>query len=156
MHVSFTSAFAASITALLFATPQALAQDECATAIPIFAGANGPFTNAGATASTTLPAPSCVAGSFNNDIWLVFQSLCAGSTTIDTCATPGAASDSVMQVYNGAAGCAGLTLVACNDDACGLSGFQSSVTFATTIGGVYFVRLTAGGRSVTRKCVKIK
>lgn len=119
------------------------AQDDCSTAPVIVAGANGPFSNVGMTAS--VPGASCAAASFDRDIWLLYPATCTGMTTIESCAT--ASGDTVMEVYDGTGGCGALVSLGCNDDSCGL---QSSVTFAAVSGTLYYVRVDTFGTTATQ------
>jgi hypothetical protein len=109
------------------------ANDECAGAVAIANGANGPFSNANATTS----APAWPCGGGGKDLWYAYTATCFGSVTINTCGAP-TSFDTTLQVFSGA--CNSLTSIACNDDSCSL---QSSVTFNATQGTTYLVR--AGG-----------
>ena len=77
-------------------------------------------------------------------LWYSWTAPGAGMVTFDTCA--GAAFDTVVDAYSGAS-IATLAQVAHNDDACGPTapgdhGRLSSVTFATTAGTTYSVRVS--------------
>lgn len=141
MHIPIRSA-APIVAAALSLISAALAQDTCATAIPIVGGVNGPFSNVGMTASTTLegaPVPTCVGvANFDKDIWGVFVSPCSGSATFSSCAMP--SGDTIIVVYDGT--CGALTQLGCNDDSCGL---RSSVTVPVVGGTSYYVRLDTFG-----------
>lgn len=145
MHIPIRSA-APIVAAALSLISSVLAQDTCATAIVVGAGANGPFTNVGMTNSTTLegaPAPTCVATSFDRDFWCAFTAPCTGTATFSTCSmTTG---DPVMAVYSGT--CGALTQLGCNDDSCGA---RSQLTgIAVTAGSTYYVRLDTFGSTAT-------
>jgi hypothetical protein len=108
------------------------ANDDCAGALPLAFGANGPYDNTFATdgavaASCTLPG--------NRDLWFSYVATCA-SVNVDTCSPVGTLTDTVLTVYDA---CGGIEL-ACNDDACGL---LSSTSFAATIGSTYFIRVAS-------------
>lgn len=107
-----------------------VANDECAGALPVFVGWNGPWSNQAAT--TSAPPWSC--GQGQNDLWFVYQATCTGLLQVDTCT--GSSFDTTLEVFAG--GCGALTLLACNDDACGL---QSRVTVPVTAGQVCHVRV---------------
>lgn len=109
---------------------EVLPNDECATPLPIAAGAT-PFSNVSAT--TSLETLGC--GAPGPDLWYAYTSTGAGNqVTIQTC---GATFDTVLEAYTGT--CGMLAAVACNDDSCGL---QSAIGFATpSAGTTYLVRL---------------
>ncbi|MBL9118332.1 MAG: hypothetical protein JNL80_00275 [Phycisphaerae bacterium] len=116
--------------------------DECADALVVNLGANG-FTNVGATGVTVLAAECISAGSVNvnNDIWYTYTATATGLATISTC---GAANfDTRLAAFTGA--CDDLTLVACNEDASGCTGFTSIMTFAATCGETYTILVGAFG-----------
>ncbi|MCC7063578.1 MAG: hypothetical protein IT456_12295 [Planctomycetes bacterium] len=111
---------------------QAIAQnDDCTGAIAVTLGANGPFSNVGATTST--PALTCGLG--GADVWYSWVATGSGNLVVDLC---GSGYDTVLGVYDGAGGCGGLVLLGCNDDSCGL---QSSLTVPVTQGTTYFFQV---------------
>jgi hypothetical protein len=103
--------------------------DECAQALTIGNGSNGPFSNAGATDSA--PAWPCTSG--GADIWFRYVATCTGSATADLCTST---FDTAVEAFSGT--CAALTSIGCNDDACGL---RSSVSFPVTNGQTYYLRV---------------
>lgn len=106
------------------------ANDECAGAIAITNGVNGPFdTSLSSTSSTTWP---CAGG--GSDLWFRITASGTGTMTIDTCNS--ANYDSALEAFSGT--CGSLVSLACNDDTCGLS---SSITFPVIGGQTYYVRL---------------
>jgi hypothetical protein len=105
--------------------------DDCTGAINVAQGANGPFTNVGAT--TSAPAWPCALG--GNDVWYSYVAPGTGSLTADLC---GSGFDTALEVFDGTGGCAGLVSLMCNDDSCGL---QSSVTVNVTVGTTYYIRV---------------
>jgi hypothetical protein len=110
----------------------ALAQnDDCTGALSVVNGANGPFTNVGAT--TSAPAWPCASG--GNDIWFAYQAAAAGSLTVDTC---GGSYDSAIELFDGNLGCGSLASLICNDDSCGL---QSSATVNVNQGDTIYIRV---------------
>ena len=126
--------FLFAATAALLSGTTALAQgDECATALAVVTGANGPFSNVGAT--TSVPAWPCAAG--GNDVWFSWLASCTGQATLSLC---GATYDSCIEAFSGA--CGSLTSLGCNDDSCGL---QSTLSFACTSGQTYFIRVGGFG-----------
>ncbi|MBL8898190.1 MAG: PKD domain-containing protein [Planctomycetes bacterium] len=104
----------------------ALRNDECAQALPLIAGTNGPFDSRGATTSLTWPC--AFAGA---DLWFSYTASCSGSLRIDTCANP--AFDTVLALWSGT--CGALTPVACRDDGCGL---QSQIDLPSVVAGDHF------------------
>lgn len=98
----------------VWSPPPPPANDNCAGAIalPVLTTCTMlTFSNAGATASGTAPAPTCGPAP-TTDIWFTFTTGASGQVFIDTQA--GSLGDGVMQLYSGA--CGALATVACNDD----------------------------------------
>lgn len=108
--------------------------DECAGALPVVQGANGPFSSAAATTSTPW---TCAHG--GADLWFVYTATGTGPLTIDTC---GSTLDTILELFDGNLGCGALTSIGCNDDACGL---QSSVTVNVVPGDVVYARVGGYG-----------
>ncbi len=138
--------------------PAAPPNDTCANAIPAGVGST-PFTTV--NANTDGPSePGCnfpVSGDpqINQDVWFSFVAPCTGTATASTC---GANYDSKIAIYAG--GCPSVgSAIACNDDsdACGVSSLQSTVSWPTTAGALYTIRvggyLTAtGSGNLTLSC----
>jgi hypothetical protein len=122
------------------ATFTALSNDACGSPIRIFDGATN-FCTDGAT--TDGPTEGACAGSndpqINQDVWYTYVATRTGLTTINTCANT--TFDSKIGIYLG--GCPGgpNTVITCNDDACGDTGRQSSVSFNATAGQAYTLRV---------------
>ncbi len=96
------------------AVPPPMAGNNCntATLLPVLPTCTMlPFSNIGATASGTLPAPTCSTPP-TTDVWFTFTTGASGQVLIDT--QNGSLIDGAMQLYSGT--CAALTAVACNDD----------------------------------------
>jgi hypothetical protein len=106
-----------------------LPNDECANAIAVVNGLNGPYTSVGALTSS--PAWSCV--SAGNDVWFSYTAATAGTLQVDLCNQ--ATWDTTLQIYSGS--CGSLTSIGCNDDSCSL---RSSLTVPVTP-GTYYVRV---------------
>ncbi|MCA8973547.1 MAG: hypothetical protein KDC98_02445 [Planctomycetes bacterium] len=87
--------------------------DECADALPLMLGLNGPYSNAGATTS----APAWACGQGGNDVWFEYTIQCAQTTTLTLSTCPGASFDTVIEAFSG--NCNGLTSIGCNDTWCG-------------------------------------
>lgn len=119
---------------VLAAAPRALAQDECTTATAVTGGDVVSFDTTTATPSAT--AWSC-AGGGGPDLWYWITSTTGSVITIDAC---GSSYDTALEVFDGS--CASLSLVACNDDACGL---LSRIQWLPTAGTTYLFRV--GGYS---------
>jgi hypothetical protein len=124
-----------------------VANDACADALPIFAGAT-PFTTVGAT--TDGPAHAAC-NYFSNsqvgqDVWFRYQATCSGTVTVSTCGT--ASFDTKIAVYR-QAGCGGLDarIEACVDDTAGC-GLTSTASVDAIAGEHYLIRLGgyAGGQ----------
>ena len=118
-----TGTFAIDVT-------QLPANDDCTAAVPIVDGANGPYSNLGATTS---PAWSCGMG--GNDVWFVYTATRTGTVVVDTCSLA-RTFDTVLEAYTG--GCGGLALLGCSDDDCGLG---SSLSFHVVQGNSYRIRM---------------
>ncbi|MBL8755472.1 MAG: PepSY domain-containing protein [Planctomycetes bacterium] len=108
--------------------PTAPANDECAAAVALVNGVNGPYTSIGATTSIAWP---CASG--GNDVWFSYIVGSVGNLAIDTCGQ--ATWDTAIEIFSG--NCGALTSVVCNDDSCSL---QSSVT-AAVAPGIYYIRV---------------
>ena len=125
----------------------AVPNDYCANAAAIDTGET-PF---GTCLATTDGAPfvgcSESQSMIYNDVWFKFTAGCSGQAGVDTCSSP-APWDSKLAVFAadtcGQIGSA--SLVACNDDFCGL---LSSATFTATAGRTYYIRV-GGLNSVAR------
>ncbi len=110
--------------------------DQCAGAIPLADGSNGPFSNVAATPSgisSGCPPPQ-------NDVWFTYGAACSGATYVSTCGPGGANFPTSIEVLSGT--CGSLSLVAC-----GLNPYfqaQSSVVrFTATAGTTYLIRVGA-------------
>ncbi|MBK8098106.1 MAG: hypothetical protein IPK26_13425 [Planctomycetes bacterium] len=108
--------------------------NECAGAIALVNGANGPFSNASATTST--PAFGC--GSGGNDLWFNYTAGCTAPHTFSTCSA-NTNFDTVVEVLSGS--CGTLTRLGCNDDGTGTCGLASKLTVNLTNGVTYKVRV---------------
>ncbi len=112
----------------------AIAQnDECIGAIGVTAGLNGPFTNVGATTSN--PAWPC--GAATNDVWFVYVAPASGTLIAETCGTP-TNFDTVIELFDGAAGCGALVSLGCDHNSCGM---LSRITHTVSVGVTYFLRV---------------
>jgi hypothetical protein len=105
------------------------ANDDCATAIPLVNGQNGPFTTVGALTSS--PGWPCALG--GRDLWYSYAVTGSGTLTVTTCGL--ATWDTALQIFSGT--CSSLASVGCIDDSCGL---QSSLAVPVTP-GTYYIRV---------------
>ncbi len=108
-----------------------LANDDCAGALPLVTGMNGPYSTVGAT--TSAPAWPCALG--GSDIWFTFTPVCNGTYDLTTC-NAGATYDTCLELFDGS--CTNLNPIACNDDSCGL---QSLIQAPLVAGTTYYLRL---------------
>lgn len=126
-----------ALPALLLLTASAASQgaDLCANAQPIAGTGNFAFDNSAAT-TDGVPNALCLAfGSddISSDVWFSWQAPNDGSFTLQTCGQTSV--DTKIAV---SAGSCGGTVVACNDDTCGL---QSSVSWSASSGTIYLLRV---------------
>jgi hypothetical protein len=118
--------------------------DDCATALAVAPGGNGPFFHLGATNGAT-PAPSCAAS--NGDLWFAFTSPLTATLQADTC---GSTFDTSLALY---ASCGGAEIVCDNDDVlnrgpCATTQTNASYLEAPVVAGTtYFFRI--GGLGTT-------
>jgi hypothetical protein len=140
-----------------------LANDNCAGAIPLqtatfpAAPATNNGSNAGAT-NGTVPTPACITfnGVMTRDVWYRYTvpttppSLAGHILRLQLCDTPNPFTDTVLAVYSGT--CAGLTLFACNDSACGINGLRSSVeTPMVPAGSTVYIRVGSWGNGAANQ-----
>jgi hypothetical protein len=106
--------------------------DECETPLIASDGANAGDTtdNTGAVNDS-----SCGGAGDVVDEWWCYTATCTGLAIADTC---GSGFDTTLTVH---AGC-GFAELACNDDTCGL---QSEISWNTTAGNQYFIRVSGFG-----------
>lgn len=119
-----------------------LTNDDCSTPTAAADGANA-FTNIGATSGlpNTSPANCGSFGTgFYNDVWFTYTPVAAGSASFSTCSA--ASFDTRLELWVGCPD-AGGTLVACNDDGAGCTGFTSLMTANVDCGVTYLVRVGA-------------
>jgi hypothetical protein len=112
-----------------------LPNDDCAGASAIGDGTVF-FDTTGATTDGPPLPPDCDEGSglsFVEDIWYRYTASCNGQAIVSMC---GSGYDTRLAVY-ATDGCPG-TILACNDDACGLA---SEVIFGVQAGAQYLVRV---------------
>ena len=91
-----------------------LANDNPCSATPLTVNASCSFstyTNAGATATSGVPAPGC-ANYLGGDVWFTVTVPASGNIAVDM--NTGVVTDGGMAIYSGT--CGSLSLVACDDD----------------------------------------
>lgn len=123
-----------------------LENDGCGslfTTIPeLFEGLN-PFSNIGATGGGS--GTGCTGANLQSDVFFTYTAPCNGSVTVSTCSL--ADFDTIIAAYQGCGYtppfflCNLSTLLACDDDGCGVIGGGSTITFNTTIGQCYRIRV---------------
>ena len=124
--------------------------DECAAAVAIAANTPTSFDTTTATPSTNIPTDALCAGTFLNwvvtcrDVWFKFTATGPGQADFTTCNS--AAYDTSLALYKG--DCS--TLVACNGDTTGCSGFTSNIAAVPcNTGDVFYLRIGGYGGDPT-------
>jgi hypothetical protein len=135
LRCGFAAALLGATLALVDSACGQSANDECTSAIALVDGANGPYTNLGATTS----APAWLCGAGDLDVWFVYVPTCTGVATFDTC---GADFDTVLEVFDLCGTCPSFANGVCNDDRCSV---QSSVSVAVQRGHLIFLRVGGFG-----------
>jgi len=72
------------------------------------------------------------------DIWFTWDSNTSGTALLTFCGNT--STDTKVSVYDGT-GCPVGSSLTCNDDSCGVTGFQSEVQFAVTCGQTYTIQI---------------
>jgi hypothetical protein len=120
-----------------------LTNDDCSTPTVATSGANA-FTNVGATSGNPNSSPAFCGAfgtGFYNDVWFSYTATTSGTATFSTCNT--ANFDTRLELWNLCPGSSGATLLACNDDGSGCSGFTSLMTYDLVCNTTYLVRVGA-------------
>jgi GEVED domain-containing protein len=113
--------------------------DNCAAAIPVVDGLNGPFDNTGATNSAAAASCGYNGSPGYNDVWFSYTATCTGTVLVDTCDTGGGTTtldDTILTAY---ATCGGAEL-SCSEDTCAL---LSAIPFPVTSGQTYRIRVSS-------------
>ncbi len=121
--------------------PVGPANDHCDAPIEIFDGYNGVFSNAGAD---TDGDPDVLCDSYGDldvqtDVWFKYTATCGpdGTVLFDLCDSP---LDTKFAVYYAPGfDCSTMSILACNDDACGVSGYQSAISISGVWPGAEFI-----------------
>ncbi len=113
------------------------ANDSCANALTIAAGADVPICTTGAT--TEGPTEAACTGfgdsNINQDVWFRYTPISTGKYTVQTC---GSAFDTRLAAYTNTCPGSPDTALACNDDTCDL---QSSITVVGAAGVPNLIRV---------------
>ena len=118
-----------------------ITNDECAAATAIAGQGSFPYTNVGSSTSAEGQTETICyqfgSSAVVNDVWFLWTADATGTGIIDLC---GADHDTKLAVYpsSGSSCPAGGSVLACNDDSCGL---QSAVQVAVTAGVDYIVQV---------------
>jgi Tol biopolymer transport system component len=116
------------------------ANDTFCTATPI---GNGSFIFRTCTANLDGPATlSCTGANLTGDVWFRYTAPTGGQIRASTCGN--ANFDTVLEVFSGNCQSGLGSVIACNDDACGL---QSTVVFNALSGQSYLIRVAGFGSS---------
>jgi hypothetical protein len=143
MHRTRLAAIALAISAAAAAAAQPV-NDDCFSPEPIAGFASFPFSTVDATTDGE-PSPTCLFFSQDQiyrDVWYRWTAESSTLVRIDLC---NASYDSKLAVYADApkGGCPDpASIVACNDDSCGL---RSVVTFGAEAGVAYTIRVGSYG-----------
>ncbi len=119
--------YAILITAVPIVPPPA--NDDCSTAIAIGEVIDMAFSTINSTQSGE--NPGCGGSTNPYDIWYVYTASYSGPAVFDLC---GSAYDTRLALYDACGG----TVLACNDDACGLS---SGFFYTVTASASYYVQI---------------
>jgi hypothetical protein len=118
-------------------------EDDCAAPAPISGQGSFPFDNVFSTEGThgqTEPLCNLLIGTgVDSDSWYLWTPDASGTATITTC--PGTFMDTKLAVYAGAACPAPGTALACDEDGCGPTGWQSEVVFGVACGQTYLIQV---------------
>jgi len=139
-----TVAAAATLTAIALAEIAcAQGANDCADAQPVKGYGAYAFNSAGATTDGVPDALCNFSGQSDifNDVW--FRFVAPETFVVDVTNCGASALDSKIAIYEG--GCAG-PVIACSDDNCAL---QTRVTFATTAGSTYYIRVGSYSAAAT-------
>lgn len=145
-------------TCLLSVYAQPANDNPCnATAITVASGAtctpsSTPYTTAAATATPSIPVPTCGSTGYSKDVWFSFVAPASGVVYITT--TAGTMTDATMQLLSvtSAGACPGtpptLAAVACDDDL-GPGNMPELVSVTVIPGNTYYLRVYPYSTSTT-------
>jgi hypothetical protein len=125
--------------------PPPPSNDDCSTPLPVPGPGTYPFDNTNATTGVQYTA-TC--GNIYKDTWWTYSAASSGTATLTTCgfmaSVPGSSFDTKVAIYDGT-GCPAVTSIACNDDSCAVQTFATTLSWPTTCGNLYTIRLGAFG-----------
>lgn len=127
-HVGANTPLTGKLCVVRFDPP---ANDECAAAPTIGPGST-PFSTFGATGTDL---NSCASGD-TKDVWFRYVSNCSGTTTVSTCGT--ADFNSALAVFSACGG----SQLACNANGSGCADGRSKVSFNSSLGAAYWIRVS--------------
>jgi hypothetical protein len=107
--------------------------DDCAGALTVVDGLNGPYDNTFAFPVMPSLTPPIVLSPDTADLWFVYTTGVPGSLTVSTCNLT--TMDSTLQIYSGT--CGNLTSLGFSDDVCNT---QSQLT-VNVAAGTYYIRV---------------
>ncbi len=112
--------------------------DDCANATPV-----GEGLFAVDNTNSILDGPTDCDANMSTDVWFEYTASASGTATIETCGSLGSMDDTVLIVYDGAAGCPapGSACLTSDDDGCTTPNFSSTVAVPVTAGGTYLVQV---------------
>ncbi|MCY2961535.1 MAG: hypothetical protein NTY35_15335 [Planctomycetota bacterium] len=115
--------------------------DACSAPAALFGTGTFPFDNGiASTGAEGQGNANCLewgSTAIANDVWFSWTSPFSGTASISTC---NQTVDTKLGVYAGL-GCPAAPALACNDDACGATGYQSRLVFPVTAGAAYTLQV---------------
>ncbi len=134
------------------------ANNLCTGAFVAMDGDN-PFSTCFATDSVGLTHAACtfdMDADVGQDVWFTYTATCTDNVTVSLCG--GTTFDSKVAVYN-TSDCGNLndgTLLACDDESCGVVGGPSLLTFAGVQGMTYLIRVGGFGAATGQGVMNIQ
>lgn len=118
--------------------PPPPANDDCAAAVPVTLNTLYTGELGGATGASPQTCGGFPLGDFN-DVWYTFAPPSTGLYTVSLCGS--GFTDTTLFVFTGT--CASNTVVACDDESCGIAGLGVPSTITTTLnqGTTYLIRV---------------
>ena len=148
-------AMASAVTMAAAAMAQP-ANDACASAQAIAGYATFDFNSVGATTDGLSNATCNLFGSNQifNDVWFCWTAPASEAVLVETCGI--ASYDTKIAAYQGCGCPEGTMIVACDDDATGCANNTTRITFATTAGQSYLLRIGAFAASNTGAAAQVR
>lgn len=129
------------LTALAGSALAAPPNDNLSAATPLAFPLSGSVAGTTVAATRDGPTTACASIGSGLDVWYVITTATATGVTVDTCeASTGF--DTLLQVFDVGAGGALGAQVACNDDDATCGGNRSKLSFTSTAGASYYIRVT--------------